>query len=558
MVSFGLAGCFAHAGDGTDPPPTRFNYPVGLAVSPKGDVLYAVNSDFDLQWNGGTIQSYDLSAVRNDALALINSPSTFDTSKLVDPNGLALCGTPSAPQGSAQTLGDQCAPAVRSEPYLRHAITIAAFATDLQLSLDGTRIFAPVRSDASMTWANLVPDSDGKMTGFDCAQGADGRCNPGHSAGNNSDEPGNTRHITMPGEPFGMAMSEAGDFAVITHQTDTKTSLLTTGMKPVNPTGTNAPLSPTFDIPALQFVFDGVNGGGIAVAAIPHDLDAFPECVDAVGTAACSDVTPRPAFLQTSRSVGKVDLLRVFADEGYRGTTSAPARPYLQKEGEFDITANAGNTDSRGIAIDPTPRLACKDRVDASGVTGTDRTNQLVQCARIPARVYIANRTPASLLIGELGESSADGSSYDPDKLNIRSSIPLSSGLSSGPSRVYLAPVIETDGTYGLRVFVTCFDASVIYVIDPATNFIENIIKTGDGPSSLAFDPFTFDMVAQHLKAPGDPGQHPYRFAYLSIFRNSHLQVIDLDNSVVKDPAKYTYQSVVFTLGEPVAPKGGL
>ena len=51
--------CYPAAGEGVDPPAFTFYFPVGLAVSKGGNVLYAVNSDFDLQWNGGTIQSLD-------------------------------------------------------------------------------------------------------------------------------------------------------------------------------------------------------------------------------------------------------------------------------------------------------------------------------------------------------------------------------------------------------------------------------------------------------------------------------------------------------------------
>ena len=51
--------CYS-AGNGTPPPLDSFYYPTGLAVSSGGNVLYAINSDFDLQWNGGTLQSYEI------------------------------------------------------------------------------------------------------------------------------------------------------------------------------------------------------------------------------------------------------------------------------------------------------------------------------------------------------------------------------------------------------------------------------------------------------------------------------------------------------------------
>ena len=61
------------AGGGTAPPTNSFYFPTGLAVSKGGNVLYAINSDFDLQWNGGTLQSYDLFQIRQDTAALIQA-----------------------------------------------------------------------------------------------------------------------------------------------------------------------------------------------------------------------------------------------------------------------------------------------------------------------------------------------------------------------------------------------------------------------------------------------------------------------------------------------------
>src|SRR4051794_22088044 len=67
-------GCYS-TGDGTPPPKSTFYFPVGLAVSAGGKVLYAVNADFDLQWNGGTLQSYDLNQIRQDTLIAIANPN---------------------------------------------------------------------------------------------------------------------------------------------------------------------------------------------------------------------------------------------------------------------------------------------------------------------------------------------------------------------------------------------------------------------------------------------------------------------------------------------------
>src|SRR5580658_4876108 len=76
--------CYPGGAEGTDPPTTTFYFPVGLAVSPGGNVLYVANSDFDRQWNGGTIQSYDLFRLRHDTAELIGA--NFLTAIPTDPS----------------------------------------------------------------------------------------------------------------------------------------------------------------------------------------------------------------------------------------------------------------------------------------------------------------------------------------------------------------------------------------------------------------------------------------------------------------------------------------
>jgi hypothetical protein len=333
----------------------------------------------------------------------------------------------------------------------------------------------------------------------------------------------------MPGEPFGMAQTEDGTAIAITHQTDTKTSLFTTGSGP----------------PAIQFVLNNVAVGGNGIAAVPHDPDAFATCPSGLLCA------PRPAFWQTSRNVAEVDLLRFYSDE--EGSVSSSLnRPFLVREETFPLTANAGGTDSRGIAFDPTPRIACKARI---AMNDANAAAEREACARLPARAFIANRTPASLILGEVGEPTGRGDgSYNEDALAVFGSVPLS----VGPSRVYVAPIVDKDGNYSLRVFVVCFDAQQIYVYDPDAAAVEAIIPMGLGPFAMAFDPFDINDVALHKGVPQDVRDanlnlKKYRFAYVASFTDSFVQIIDLDNSLAD---KSTFETVVYTLGSPKVPKG--
>ncbi len=574
MLAVAAPACYA-TDNGTAPPPDKLYFPVGMAVSRGGSVLYVANSDFDLQYTGGTIQSYDLRLIRRHALLAIEDPA--------DPNlplafplapGAARGGCPGNPPGTRpgtgtrQPLGETCSPPVDSTRYVRRAVTIGAFASDLQLlrsertplsSLErfapeqqgaatGTRLFAPVRGDASLTWIDIKPDDPliappedpaAPYEPFELSCGATalgGRCGERNRAGRVTD-PGNKRRLSMPGEPFGMAFSQDGTQVVVTHQTEGKASLFSTGFDA---------LGGRVGDPSLQFVLTGISVGGNGVATIPHD-----RALACVPGESCASEPPRPAFLETSRAVPGVDLLRFFSDEG--AVPASNLRPFLVREGTIPIATNNGGNDSRGIAIDRTPRLRCKARLRANPpASPVELATRMEACAKLPARLFIANRSPSTLLIGEIGAD--DKGTYNPDRVTLFRNEPLT----FGPSRVFLAPIVDADGRYALRVFVVCFDSAQLFVYDPDAERMEAVVRVGSGPFSMAFDPFDWEDVAAGKRVEPDPrepgrGLLRYRFGYLASFTTSFIQVLDLDNSRAR---KDTFEKVVFTLGVPTLPKG--
>jgi hypothetical protein len=216
---------------------------------------------------------------------------------------------------------------------------------------------------------------------------------------------------------------------------------------------------------------------------------------------------------------------------------------------------NYPGTDSRGVAIDPSARVACEHAL-------SPQDPRIEQCAPLyPAALYIGSRTPPSLIIGRVGvQPSFPDSSYDPDSLAFSENVPLLAGV----SRVYMAPIVNAAGNYEMRVFVVAFDSNTVFVYNPNTGEVDRI-PVGNGPFALAFDPFSLEDVALGRPVLGDP-RHPdspeattplglktYRFAYVASFTNSYVQVIDLDDSRVN---KTTFETVVYTVGNPTIPKG--
>jgi hypothetical protein len=564
-----VASCYS-TGNGTSPPPESFYFPVGMAVSKGGNVLYVINSDFDLQWNGGTIQSYDLDQIRADAALLAVDPTAPSIAKNFTHQPGPMPGQcPNNPlivwaDGTGRVPpGQTCAPPVNSYVYVRDSVIIGAFATDIQISPSGGRLYAPVRGDASLTWGDVAVDDPAVAPGpnatkesyppfnIDCGIRVEGRCDAAHHAGVDPDEPGNTRHLVMPGEPFAMAQTADGTALVLTHQSSPDASLFLTGL---DSTGTaETPVGS----PSLQFVIStsgqgALPLGGDGIALIPHDDLAFG-CPPggAASVPPCALQPPPPAFIETNNTTAQLNILRYYSDDG-----SSLHRPYIVNEQAIPISVNFPGIDWRGLAIDPTDRIACE-------AVYPYPDHRSLACAQLAAPLYLGSRSPPSLVLGSVGQLNPNGNdSYNADGISVTSpNIPLLPGV----SRVYLAPIVNLAGNYERRVFIVAFDSNALIIYNPNSGIIEAQLSIGEGPFSVSFDPFTPEDMALNRPVPPDP-RHPdapdspyplelktYRFAYVASFTNSYVQVIDLDDSRAD---KSTFEAVVFTLGNPTIPKG--
>ncbi len=606
---------------------------MGLAVSAAGNVLYAVNSDFDLQYTGGTVQSYDLTAVRNDTVALLlgiyRGAAPFDAGALdagIPAQLEPLPFAPNRPTGAG--CPNTCAPPMNSGTYWRDAVTIGALATDIQLSKNGGRLFVPVVGDTTLTWMDVQNDGDPRYVSgaspnataatyapffLSCNRDSADECDSVHHAGRVTD-PGNTRQLGMPADPFAMAFSDDGTAIAVTHENQTESSLFLSGFVPANPSssvataatladggsdagldanaeggvaeggvledagfvgfvaeaGSSESLGQNAFEPSIQFILTNMPQGGDGIVSVPHDLAAIPN-PDASNPL-------RPAFLQTNNSTSEIDLLRYYTDQGPAPAgpdassggqvASSNDRPFLLKERGYSVSSNSTASTARGIAIDPTPRMACE--WNATHSLGLPTTSpEYIACAQTPARVFIASESPPSLVLGQIGGVGGDGATYDPDQLTISGQV----ALADGPSKVYVAPIVDTNGLYAVRVFVVCFDSQTITVYDPETQQIENVVATGPGPFAMAFDPFDLEAVAAHAAVPYDPRSkygaiaggkvtgpalRAYRFAYIASFAESFVQVMDLDESFKDDRlgSSTTFENIVYTLGVPTESAG--
>lgn len=546
-VALGLSalvasGCFLS--DATvSPPVDAFYYPTGLARFPGGSTLYVTNSDFDLQYEGGTVFALDLTKIRlklNKLLEALRQVGTSPASTVESAcSGICTDGTPGVSQVCLNTdtilnpgpcLAIPLATANETAPV---AVTIGAFASGAALvkrpgSTTDARLFIPVRGDPSITFLDITnDDADGATPGvftgkLQCSSSASAngaRCTNDHLIGIEPFE--STRSITLPTEPVGLAVSEDGSAIVVAHQTQKAVSLSINRWP-----ATATTLSDVGDKPTLEFVLGNLPDGPTEVVTVP-----IPKLFKAQVELDVPTIDYQPGFLVTYRAAPLLDLLRVHKNE------SGTARPFLERATETLISVNADGKDSRGIDIDPSARQGCE-----SACAGAPAC--LLECLKTPIAVYIANRTPPSLLVGRIETITTPEDSVTPtgayDRVFITDTVPLAQGA----SKVVVGKVIDKDGNLASRVFAAAFDERFVFSYDPANRRVDRVIKTGRGPHALAFDnDAKLDPVTGMVVTT-------YAHLYIGHFTDSYLGVVDLD---MRHPE--TFGSIFASVGTPMPPR---
>jgi hypothetical protein len=181
LFAFGcaLAACTL-SNAGITPPPRAFHYPVAATISANGHWLYVVNSDFNLQYNGGRVNVVDLDAV----------------------------DTRIANHETSVVEGDVMSPAADS------SVRINPFATAAMLRRDmggaPARLYITVRGDGTLTFLDTNEEH------LQCGQQQDSDlCGDEHRVGQVPTAP---RNLTLPPLPVTLWVDEQDPFIVVVHQ----------------------------------------------------------------------------------------------------------------------------------------------------------------------------------------------------------------------------------------------------------------------------------------------------------------------------------------------------
>jgi len=483
--------------------------------------LYVANSDFDLRYSGGTVQTIDLAALR----ARVDPISEALSNGVSAANACAQVGL--ATNAQTWLYPGPCNP-FSVAPLIRSHAFIGAFASGVLLvhhpSATQARLFIPVRGDPSITYFEVQDDrqaSAGFVPSYqlECQVDDEGFCGTDHRIGQDPDH--TLRGIQLPADPVGIAATADGTAIVSAHQTKRAASLLINDWQ---------------SVPWLSYFAGNLPEGPTEVVTIPEP--AFVAAARAEAAADGRSFLYRNGFALTFRYTAEVDILQYYPDSG-----ASPPRPFIARSGAAAITINASGADSRGIAIVDTERRAC----EADCGDPLDVSCQQACAENVPLRVFVANRAPASLLIGELntivntrtetvpGQSSPQiVPSGAFETLYLYDSIPMT----FGPSRVETGSIVNEQGQLEPRVFAVCFDSRSIYVFDPLRDRLESVIRTGRGPHDIAFD-----------TGEDDTGRL-YSYLYVGHFTDSYIGVVDLDRR-----RPLTYAQLFASVGIPTPPQ---
>ncbi|MFO0619613.1 MAG: hypothetical protein U0414_43920 [Polyangiaceae bacterium] len=507
------AGCLI-AAEGTAPPIGSIYFPTALAISPGRTTLYVANSDFDLQFSGGSVEALDLGSadgLRGTARAVAQAvQSGQDAAGACASIGASANDTPFLHPGV-------CAP-IEVKPLIKKAVSIGAFASSavlLRRQNEGVRLFVAVRGDPSITYFDVVDDSDPANPVSPCGDafclecGADkttNRCASDHLVG--TDPFSNPRQLSLPTEPAsldGVALDKAsGDALVIAHEASSAASLVVNGW----PGDQSSP--------SLEYVLPNLDAGPISVVSIP---------VPRIARVSSSEFAYRAGFIVSHRASSVLSVLRYEDD-----AAAKPARPFLVRTGTVSNSLARQGDDQRGLAIDGEARAQCEAACAETNLPC------MAKCLDIPLRFYVVSRAPASLLTGTI-ETKPDRTENEITGLTEKISLDEEIPLPFGPSAVRVGKIVDVDGSFATRIFAVSFDSRFVAAYNPVAHQIDAIIKTGRGPFGMAFD----SGVAEDGTSES--------YLYVGHFTDSYLGVVDLD------ARRPTFGSFVVNVGPPVAPR---
>jgi YVTN family beta-propeller protein len=493
VVAIG-GGC-SFGESGIAPPANRIFLPAGLAADPDADFLYVVNSNSDLRFNAGTVVAVpalkpsDAEAIRALSTTLPCTKTRFSRTEavpddfccvdMVDSNILN-CNEPQFIQSDATIQIGSFGGAIQLQSYTRDNGEAVR------------RLFVAVRAEPSITYADATVDASNpaaKKVSMRCTgPKQNGSAQPINAFCDDTwkvRRPGGVTPgaLVLPEEPHVLALDTMLGALYVGHLTVAANSEIQGGG--VSTLDVSDPKSES------SVRFAGLVRNTFLPMTLPQAVAALSlaPAVLAQTSVDCTDPSnPQPgtrvyATARYSTAISGM-VLRAPSAACDSSPSTSPGRDLtlLPSESFFSSAFLPHGADIRGILF------------SADG-----------------ARAFVLHRNDADTSANPAALVVLDQRSHAPiDVLEV----------CSGPTAMQMS---SPEG----RIYITCYDDGLIYVVDSNALTVTSIIDVGAGPTSLVFSPNNSGL------------------AYVASFANSHLSVIDLA------PGSPTENHVVMRIGLP-------
>ncbi|HEX5659489.1 MAG TPA: hypothetical protein VFX59_19975 [Polyangiales bacterium] len=521
-IAAASGACNLH-NEGVDAPRDGLSYPQAIALSREDEVadagngpdfLYIANTNYDLRYNGGSLQSYDLQAIASaldlqgcrgldsravtDAGASARDNTTYATETLdagLADGGVSDAGvlgplggmdaqislpdnwTASAPsprgvlcdgrdpRGDGRLANgtrpatpdpvnapDCCWDTARELQLVRKAhVSIDSYASGLAVSPDNRRLYVPVESFSRLLYFDLFENGVP-----DCGIGENERCRRGPGLKSSDDVPGEN----FPRQIATLAVGKLSDFGAVKTPGE----------------------DPTF----------------IATA---HELGGFGLFVETNGAPLLEDVVTDLNNRPTSLTFDPRHKLMY---------VTASALPYFARLG-----VRVSQSDSYDGERGPRELLYQTSRVTVTGVSQPNDLRDIVLDPYDPDRVWVLIRgTQEAIAILEI------------DSTNLSSGARLVEEVKIGPGPSKLER-INQDGRW--FVLSSSYDGKSIFVIDALSHKLDSVIRNLSGPFKMVHDPVR-------------------RLLYVTDFRVSTVRVVDVAGLTQRGQPR---PRIIATLGDP-------
>ena len=455
-----LGGCLDNPGEA--PPAGALLTPIatGLSSSSGGapGFLYVLNSNFDVRYNSGSFQSYDLNVLETAMTDACVTPRAG----LTDEECIA--SATCAPPENCVVVPEELAPVddaggdllvTRVSGLLVGEVLVGSYGSDLVLDDAGQTAYLTIRSNRDVTRVEIDPATGG----LSCDESAGSRrC--GRSATESDTEAATARDVTYPADPL---------------------AIVARPLSSVEAGASGTALFVTHRSGALSYLVD--RGAGVTLVDSLAGLG-----IETVASA----YGPDDLVWVTSSLSSNVQRVGLLADAS-GGTTAEDA--FLYDAGAARLSG-VGAVDARAVAFDSEGHTLILTRTPGSLVIASglpDANNELTAIASVdigagPARLQLATLA---------GRELAFVSCYDSRDMYVvdvraRSLTAVIRGM-SGPFDFELDPTRN-------RLYVADFRTSVLRVVD-----LEPLVTCLSNPGMLGVEcaPELIGLVGRPAAAPG-------------------------------------------------------